>query len=203
MGINRMKLFKLLLAVAGATVLLGALVSTASATRLSQSSQTTRATFSVVRFAGGFGTTECALTLEGSLHSRTIAKVEGALIGFITRATLGACSRGSATVLTASLPWHVRYTSFSGTLPAITRLNTSVTGAQFQIREPVFGVTCLASGGATNGNYTRNTATGVLTGVEISGVNLPTNCGINGTLSGNSTALTVLGAATAITVTLI
>jgi hypothetical protein len=196
-----MKLFKLLLSVAGATVLLGALVATASAGRLSSSSQTLRATFAAVRFSGGFGTTECALTLEGSLHSRTIAKTAGSLIGYITRAALGTCSRGSATVLTASLPWHVRYASFSGTLPNITRLNTTVVGAQFQIREPVFGVTCLASGGTSLGNYTRE-AGGVLTGAEIGGRS-PTSCGIEGELSGVSNSLTVLGAATRITVTLI
>lgn len=196
-----MKLFKLLLSVAGATVLLGALVSTASAARLASSSQTLRATFAAVRFAGGFGTTECALTLEGSLHSRTITKTEGSLIGLITRAPLGACSRGSATVLTASLPWHVTYTSFGGTLPSINAINTNVTGAQFQIREPVFGVTCLASGGTATGRYNRE-AGGVLTSAEIGGSS-PTNCGITGTLSGTSNSLTVLGAATRITVTLI
>src|SRR5215207_2963869 len=98
MRMNRMKLFKLLLAVAGATVLLGALVSTASATRLASSSQTLRAGFARVNFTGPFGTTECALTLEGSLHSRTITKTIGSLIGLITRAVLGACVRGSATI---------------------------------------------------------------------------------------------------------
>jgi len=197
-----MKLFKLLLAVAGATVLLGALVSTASATRLSSSSQTLRATFARVDFSGGFGTTECAVTLEGSLHSRTIAKVAGSLIGFITRAIVAErCIRGSATILTASLPWHVRYASFTGTLPNITRLNTTVTGAQFNVREPVFGVACLASGGTATGVYNRE-AGGALTSAVIGGES-PTSCGINGALNGTSTALTVLGAATRITVTLI
>jgi hypothetical protein len=196
-----MKLFKLLLAVAGATVLLGALVSSASAARLSTSSQTLRAGFARVNFSGGFGTTECPLTLEGSLHTRTIAKTAGSLIGLITRAILGACIRGSATILTATLPWHVRYQSFTGTLPNITRLSTDVAGSAFQIREPTFGITCLASGGFPRGIYTREAA-GALTSAEISGTS-PTNCGAEGTLTGISNSLTVLGAATRITITLI
>jgi hypothetical protein len=160
-------------------------------------------TFSVFRPAGGgFGfPSECALTLEGSLHSRTLVKTTGALIGYITRATLGTCSRGSATILSTSLPWHVRYASFSGTLPNITRLNSTFTGFQYQIREPVFGVTCLAAGGVGQLNYTREVG-GVLPSAEIGGT-FPTNCGIETTVSGISSSLTVLGAATRITATLI
>lgn len=198
-----MKLFKLLLAVAGATVLLGALVSTASATRLRSTSPTLRANFPRVNFTGGFGTTECAVTLEGSLHSTTIVKTRGLLIGYITRAVIGGthCIRGSATVLNASLPWHVRYDSFSGTLPNITALNTTVSGAQFNVKEPVFGVECLASGGTATGTYNRE-AGGVLTSAVIGGES-PTSCGINGGLSGTSNSLTVLNSTTRITVTLI
>jgi hypothetical protein len=184
-----------------AVAILATLTSTATAGRLSASSQTLRATFASVRFASGFGTTECAVTFEGSLHSRTIAKTAGALIGYITRAALGTCSRGSATVLTASLPWHARYSSFSGTLPNIAAIAGAVTGAQVQISEPVFGVTCLMSGGTTTGTLNRE-AGGVITTAVIGGES-PTNCGINGTISGTSSSLTVLGAATRMTVTLI
>jgi hypothetical protein len=52
-----------------------------------------------------FFTTRCQVTLEGSLHTRTIAKVQGALIGYITTARL-ACSSGSLTIL----PEHCRGT---------------------------------------------------------------------------------------------
>src|SRR5438270_3751470 len=114
-----MKLCKLLLAVVGATVLLGALVGTASAARLSNSSTTFRATWTSAEFSGGFGTPRCSLTLEGSLHSATIVKTRGSLVGYITRASVGPCVNGSATVLTATLPWHVQYDSFTGTLPSI------------------------------------------------------------------------------------
>src|SRR5215218_2044238 len=104
---------------------------TASAARLSYSSQTYRATFARVNFAGaGVGTIECAMTLEGSLHTRTITKTTGLLMGLMTRATVGVCARGSATVNTATLPWHDTYGSFVGTLPNITRINQTVVGGQ-------------------------------------------------------------------------
>jgi hypothetical protein len=197
-----MKLVRMLASTSVAVVMLSALVGTSSAGRLSSSSQTFRAGFARWDFAGGFGTTECALTLEGSLHSRTIVKTVGSLIGYITRAVLGACSRGEATILTASLPWHVRYASFSGSLPVISMVNATVAGAQFEIREPVFGVTCLASGGTGSLVFTRETTNGVLTTLQIGGES-PTDCGVNGRQRGISNSLTVLGAATRITVTLI
>jgi hypothetical protein len=198
-----MKLFKLILAVASAAVLVAALVSTASANRLSSSSQTLRARFPNVSFLGGFGNTECALTLEGSFHTRTIVKTSGALIGYLTRAIIGGthCIRGSATILTTSLPWHIRYESFGGTLPNITAINTTLTGVQLQVKEPVFGIVCLASGGTLTDRYIRD-AGGVLT-TEVLGGTSPTSCGSNGTLSGTSESLTVLNSVTRITVTLI
>ncbi len=199
-----MKLSKLLLGLVGASVLLAALVSSASARSVSTSSQTLRATFREVRFSGGFGTTVCAVTLEGSLHTRTIAKTAGALIGYITAANLGACTTGSATILRETLPWHVRYRSFTGTLPAISSIVTDVVGASFQIREPVFGVTCLARTTAetpARGTYTRE-AGGALTTATIGGES-PTSCGVNGSFTGTSSALTVLNSASRITVTLI
>src|SRR5215216_7887633 len=154
--------------------MLAAFVGTANARSLSTSSQTFRAGFDRLDFISAFSL-ECPATLEGSLHSRTIAKVAGNLIGYITRAVLGRCIRGSATILTASLPWHVRYVGFEGTLPAIGRLLTNVSGSQFQIREPTFGITCLASGGIPSLTFNREAA-GALTTAEIGGTS-PSNCG--------------------------
>jgi hypothetical protein len=59
-----MKLFKLLLTAAWATVLLGTLVSPASAGRLSMSNQQIRSTWSTVTFSGGFGAFRCHLTMD-------------------------------------------------------------------------------------------------------------------------------------------
>jgi len=186
-----MKLFKLLLAAAGATVLLGTLVSTATAGHLEASALTTRATFRRVDFIGGFGTTECEITLEGSLHERTITKERELLIGYITNARVATrCIKGSATILQESLPWHVRYESFTGTLPNITSFITTTSGSRFQIKEPVFGITCLAERGIPRGTYRREAGRN-LTEAIISGTS-PTNCGTTGTLAGTSTTLTRL-----------
>jgi hypothetical protein len=199
-----MRLGKALLTVAGASILLAALVGVASAGKLSTSSQTLRATFREVRFSGGFGSTTCPVTVEGSFHERTISKNSGALTGYITRAIIGTCATGTATILAETLPWHVRYNSFTGTLPNITSVVANIVGTAFQIHEPVFGITCLAR--ATEGEPARITfnreAGGVLTTAVLSG-SVGTNCGASGTFTGTSTSFTVLNSATRITVTLI
>jgi hypothetical protein len=183
-----MKLCKLLLTALGATVVLGALVSTASAGRLESSSQTLRANFTSVRFQMPEGIVDCQVTLSGSLHSRTISKVPGTLIGFINDARLGPCvNPGTATILTETLPWHVRYLSFSGTLPNITRLVTNVIGSAFRVRYESF-LACLGRSTVerpATGTYERNTATGELTGVTIGGA-IPTSCFFNGTFSSSA-----------------
>ena len=100
-----MKLSKLLLATIGAAVLLGALVGSASAGRFSTSSQTWRAAFRTVTFRGGFGDMKCSVTLEGSLHTRTIAKTAGLLIASMTRSgclassTIVTALRGTCTMI--------------------------------------------------------------------------------------------------------
>lgn len=66
------------LALIGAAVALSATVGTASARNLSATSQTIRASWRELVFTSGTGgTTTCQVTLEGSLHSRTTAKVIG------------------------------------------------------------------------------------------------------------------------------
>jgi len=140
-----MKLSKSLLAVVGATALLGAAVSSASAGRLSSSSQTIRATWTRMDFSGGFGRIECEVTVEGSLHARSIVKTVNGLIGFFTAVSVrNPCIRGGATVLRETLPWHVTFRSFTEALPNIGSIATNVIGASFALREPSFGASCLA-----------------------------------------------------------
>jgi hypothetical protein len=71
----------------------------------------------------------CPVTLTISLHAR-ISKVRGSLAGYVTRGTVGeALCRNNAGIiararlLVRTLPWHLLYQSFAGTLP---RLLTSV-----------------------------------------------------------------------------
>jgi len=166
-----MKLCKLILAAIGATMLLGALVSSASARNFEQSNQRIRVTFRNVEFHLPGATTRCELTMEGSLHSRTIAKVAGSLVGYITRADLGACAAGTASVLTTTLPWHVRYSGFTGALPEITSAITHIIGASWRVRESG-GIACLSrssTGEPVIGNFHRNPATRVSEAAEIRG----------------------------------
>jgi len=183
-----MKFSKLLLAVVGATVLLGALVSSASAGRLSNSATTNKATWTRMNFAGGFGTVECEVRLEGRFHAATITKTAGSLIGYITAGTVIRCARGGATINAGSLPWHRRYTSFTGTLPNITTINETVTGAEWTIREPTFGITCTVRREASSTIGTYALSSGTVTTAEVSG---ESRCGeFAGRLSGSTTNVT-------------
>ncbi len=112
-------------------------VATASANRLSVTNQSISITWSALRFNEGRAV--CPVTLEGSLHGRTFAKVTSSLIGSIVRARTSRCSVGTAVLLsaedgqTSTLPWHVRYASFSGTLPAITAMRWHIVGFSYRI----------------------------------------------------------------------
>jgi hypothetical protein len=166
-----MKLCKLLLAAAGATVLLGALVSTASARNFSVSSQNIRSSWREVIFELPFVNVNCQVTLEGSLHTRTMPKVLGSLIGYITSAILGPCAEGTATILRETLPWHVRYSGFEPRLPEIRSLIIHVIGSAFRVRE-LFGIGCLAISEAAHpaiGRFHRNPLTHELIGASIGG----------------------------------
>jgi hypothetical protein len=183
-----MKLGKMIFAVLGATMLLGALVSSASAGRLSFSTQTIRASWNRMNFTGPFGTTECGVTLGGSLHIRTMTKVVGSLIGFINQGGLPIpCIRGRATVLQATLPWHIQYDSFSGTLPNITAMRGRIIGLSLQIDE---GFICLMRSSAVSpATITFNReAGGRFTNATLGG-RIPTNCGLEGVLSGASSTI--------------
>lgn len=137
------KLGRTLLAVMSATVLIGSLATTASARSFSLSDQRFRVTFASFEVSGLFGTAfRCTLTLEGSLHARTLAKTVNSLLGYITRAARGACSSGTSTILTETLPWHIQYRGFAGMLPSIATAVTNIINMAYRIRE-TGGITCL------------------------------------------------------------
>ncbi|HEX7289665.1 MAG TPA: hypothetical protein VF250_00945 [Conexibacter sp.] len=182
-----MKLWKMVFATAAAAALLGVLVSGASARNLSTSNQQIRANFREVRFSGLFGTTVCQVTVEGSFHERTTAKVVGRLVGYITTVRLGPCATGTATVLSETLPWHVQYSGFTGTLPNITRIDAKAINAAFRLRTPE-GFACLSRStpeqpviGAFNRDITSSQVTGAILGGTIE-----TTCGIPGTFNSDS-----------------
>jgi len=142
---------KLALAGLAATLLMAFAVNSASANHLSVSSQNFRLVWTALTFFGeGTGSTEntiiCPVTLEGSFHSSTLAKVIGALIGHVTRATVvgTSCTGGRATILQETLPWHVTYEGFSGTLPRITAVRLLLRNTAFVLEaNGGLGTTCL------------------------------------------------------------
>jgi hypothetical protein len=138
---------KVLLSCLIVAVALLASFTTASARTFSQSSATFRATWapmSIIDREAVEATVRCNVTVEGSFHARTFAKVRGSLIGYVTRAGLTACTGGSARFLSETLPWHVAYESFAGALPNITRLNLTLIGAGISVDPEGFPPSCLA-----------------------------------------------------------
>jgi len=153
---------KLMLCCLAVALFLGAAVSLASASRLSFSASSFRLAWdrtiagaTDLTFASTIGSpVTCPLTLEGTFHSQTITKTANLLVGYVTRASIGTngastavCTGGNATVLTATLPWHVQYSSFGGTLPNITSVTLRLIGGSFSFNAGT--VTCLARGSAT------------------------------------------------------
>lgn len=145
---------KVLLATLAVVAVLVAAVGTASANRLSVSNRSFRITWSAINYQGGGWEIRCDITVEGSLHAGTFTKTPGALVGYVTRATANhSCSGGGewyflngtevleGATVTNTLPWHVRYRSFSGTLPRPTGFVVDVIGYSFLLR--LSGVGCL------------------------------------------------------------
>jgi hypothetical protein len=185
-------------------------IGVASARRIAFSERGFRLVYRELTFReSAFGTTiACPVTLEGSFHSKTLSKVAEALVGYLTKASVASasCTGGHARALTETLPWHVRYESFTGTLPSITSITTDIIGAAFLVE--AFGfLSCLYTSTAAepaqnifnviNGN--NNTINNVIAGgtPRPNGANCP-----RGSLSGSSSA-TVQGGTSAITVTLV
>ncbi len=157
---------KALLAGLIASLCLATAVSSASARRLETSEQHFLAIWTLLTFneAGGGTPIECPVTLGGSFHSKTLSKVSGQLVGYITEAHVAeaSCHNERARVLAETLPWHIQYNSFTGTLPNITGIRTTLIGASFLVRafgfisclyrtsqaEPAFGTINVTSGSA-------------------------------------------------------
>lgn len=206
---------KLLVAGITAALLMGLGVASASARSFSTTESAFRVTWRSLEFTASIFEIRCPVTLEGSFHGSTITKAPKGLIGYITRAVVNntACTGGRATVLTETLPWHIRYDSFAGTLPNITSIRVLLSNASFQIAaRTIFGdITCLARSEPSRpaeGRITRNVTTGQVTGLVaepvppipiVSGSGF---CPEEGTFSGTGT-VTRLGGTTPITVTLI
>jgi hypothetical protein len=137
---------KLLVTMLVATAALATSVSSSSASRLSLSNNAFRVVFSEPVGEPPPHIVLCAATLEGSFHARTFAKVVSSLIGYITRAAFReeTCRGGRMRVLRETLPWHIQYESFTGTLPSITSISAKVIGMAILTEFAAFpGSSCL------------------------------------------------------------
>jgi hypothetical protein len=134
---------RLTLAGVAAALVLAFSINSASANKLSVGQTAFRAVWTSLEFLVPLQpTVKCPVTFEGSFHSSTIHKVGNALIGYVTRASVGTCASGGATVLPTAIPWHIVYGDFLGTLPDITEVELGVTGAAIRV-QPEGGLGCL------------------------------------------------------------
>lgn len=196
-----------------AGLILALFVSTTSANRLGASNHRFRIAWVSLSLSntGGSVNLRCPVTMEGSFHSATIAKIRGALIGSVSRSTTipGACTGGRVTILQERLPWHVRYNAFRGTLPSISGVVIDMVGAAWQAEaagvgcttrttaaRPARGILELGAGGGVTQLRTDETAPIPLEGEFL--------CAFAGEgIFGGSGRVTVLGATTTISITLI
>jgi len=103
-----------------------------------------RAVWTSLEFSTSSGTVRCPVTLLGYFNSSTMGKTSGATVAEAVNAIPEArCTGGSITVLGETLPWHLNYASFTGTLPNITGLSMTVPNAG--IRGTIAGLTCLTA----------------------------------------------------------
>jgi hypothetical protein len=193
-------------------------IGSASANRLSTSAQDIDMRWSNLIFSSDAGSSvTCPITLQGSFHSRTLGKVVNGLIGFVSRGSVrgqnsaGNCTGGTGTVLTATLPWHITYRSFQGTLPNITGVKINLIGTSFQI-QPEGSLTCLARATTTNPMVgTVNLSSGRATSLSADpSASIPLTgsggfCafGGEGHFEGTTSSVTRLASTASITITLI
>jgi len=211
-----------------ATIILATAVAGASARNLSVSNARFRIAWAPLSLnePGGLGL-RCNTTMEGSFHTATIAKVARSLIGFVTRLRVAqeTCRTSlftSARVIPwngeevslgatigQSLPWHITYEAFRGTLPTITGVVLLLRGMRLRIETPATG--CLGDYGRaeTNLRFIMNVFNGEAT--TLTPEPNPTipllheiipECPVSLGLSGNGT-ITLLGTTSRIRVTLI
>jgi hypothetical protein len=136
---------RLLLAAIAASCLLASAITSASARRISMTEQGFLVRWGFFIFSSEGARVSCPVTLEGSFHSRTLSKVSGQLVGYVSRArfpgTAPPCRNGIMLALTTTLPWHIQYNSFAGTLPGITRIRIGIVGVRLELEAS--GISCL------------------------------------------------------------
>jgi hypothetical protein len=153
-----MRTSKLALAAVTATMFGAIAVSNASARNFSINERFFRVAWASLETSEtAFGVSmRCPVTVEGSFHNTTMAKVLGSLLGNITRVALKneSCTGGHATALTERLPWGISYEGFTGRLPAIETIKVLLIrpAVRLEIRF-FFTINCLAEPTRVNGIF--------------------------------------------------
>src|SRR6185312_3417037 len=192
---------KLLIIALAATAALGLTVSAASARNLEFTNWENgfRIVWNPLRLEAGGRETSCPITLEGTFERHTFAKLTPERLGKVTEAAIGTCTRNTATALRETLPWEIKYSSFTGTLPNITSVRINV--IKFSWQENLEGITCLAR--TETSRPFRGIAT--VSGTSITGFRADETAGIETTggffcsiggaahFSGNATSITSRG----------
>lgn len=182
----------------------------ASGSHLSMSSGSFRVTWTGLEFKDPvFGTSiKCPLTAEGTFHSASIAKTSGSLMGYITRASIGECPGARGTVLSETLPWHVKYEGFEGALPDISSLRLILRYLPIRLEIPLLPPCLMRTENVTlELTGTREAIGLVLTSGTLGSESIACRTGegstiMNATYAGSGN-VTVLGTTTRITLSLI
>jgi hypothetical protein len=214
---------RLLFAAVATTLVLGVLAGSASATRLGLNVSTFSATWSTMSLSGAFSEVLCPVTLEGTFHRMTLAKVADSLVGVVTRARIEEASctarapgvTGRA-ILLSSLPWHITYRSFTGTLPRIESVKLAVINLMVLVstqnsRESISCLFVATSARPLVLKANLNLTTGVLENLQVEEANRillsnfqPERCPQEGLLGGTTNFVGPLpGSRTSITITLV
>jgi hypothetical protein len=220
---------KLLLTALTSAFVLAAAVGTSSARNLSISDQGFRAVWTSLSFTplGGIIRAVCNATLSGSFHYRTLAKTRS-LVGYVTEAAITRpCRPDEAWILNGTerlpegattantLPWHVVYDSFRGTLPVISGVRVAIIGFQIRVTSRAGSMNCLYSSTATSpmfGIVNLNSTTGAAANLQVDEItSVPLReriegvfpCPVNGRFAGTTTAFTPASGEGTITIRLI
>jgi hypothetical protein len=191
-----------------ATALFASLAATAPARNISLTNRNIRVTFNPIIFNNEVARVSCRVTVEGSFHCATISKVDRALIGYISRATIEqeTCRSSSfalaGRVRQATLPWHLAYLGFRGRLPEAIEIDL-VENAGFEMNNvPLIG-TCnysatadLFVGGPTGGAINEGNASARMN--EATRQRSETSGCPEGTFATTTAPITLLGTTTGI-----
>ena len=213
-------------AISAATALLALLATAAPARNFSTSNQNFRVVWTGLEFDTAIATIRCGLTIEGSFHYGSIVKRERSLIGYVTAAIIRRpCTNGEAWsangreahprlgTLANTLPWHITYAGFGGTLPNISEIFFSVRGIRLKVHT-FFDTLCLTgdANDSITGRGIRETR-GVVTGIEavagrnsmrlVAELGSSRLCPASASFRPNIGVITVLNTTTRITITLI